>query len=364
VGSHVIARLVARGWKVGVVGQSHAVVENLLKTAVTKAGVDPLLVAKDVKHNEAVPWGQRTAKDVARLLGTPGGALIGGTAWTMTGANVPAGSLDLLVIDEAGQFSLANTLAVAQASSRLLLLGDPQQLPQVSQGAHPEPVDESALGWVSAGHATLPPELGYFLADSWRMTSELCRAVSELSYEGRLRSAPAADLRRLEGVPAGIETVMVEHSGNITSSPEEAAEVVRQVKRHLGLNWHSEQGTGPLDAADILVVAAYNAQVNVIRDALDGAGLPGVRVGTVDKFQGQEAAVVMVSMACSAVAEAPRGMEFLLSRNRINVAVSRGQWRAVVVRAPELTNYLPTHPEGLEQLGGFIGLCQRSVAAG
>ena len=115
--------------------------------------------------------------------------------------------------------------------------------------------------------------------------------------------------------------------------------------------------------ADILVVAAYNAQVNVIREALDGAGLAGIRVGTVDKFQGQEAAVVIVSMACSAVAEAPRGMEFLLSRNRINVAVSRGQWRAVVVRAPELTNYLPAHPEGLAQLGGFIGLCQRSLAA-
>ncbi|HSO91913.1 MAG TPA: TM0106 family RecB-like putative nuclease [Arthrobacter sp.] len=363
VGSHVIARLVDRGWKVGVVGQSHAVVENLLKTAVTKAGVDPSLVAKEVKHAEPLPWEQRSAKDVARLLGSPGGALIGGTAWTMTGANVPAGSLDLLVIDEAGQFSLANTLAVAQASSRLLLLGDPQQLPQVSQGAHPEPVDESALGWISAGHATLPPDLGYFLADSWRMTSELCRAVSELSYEGKLRSAPAADLRLLEGVPAGIETVLVEHSGNVTSSAEEAAEVVRQVRRHLGLGWHSEQGARPLDVADILVVAAYNAQVNVIRGALDAASLAGVRVGTVDKFQGQEAAVVIVSMACSAVAEAPRGMEFLLSRNRINVAVSRGQWRAVVVRAPGLTNYLPAHPEGLEQLGGFIGLCQRSVAA-
>jgi superfamily I DNA and/or RNA helicase len=114
---------------------------------------------------------------------------------------------------------------------------------------------------------------------------------------------------------------------------------------------------------DILVVAAYNAQVNLIRDALDSAGHSAVRVGTVDKFQGQEAAVVIVSMACSAVAEAPRGMEFLLSRNMINVAVSRGKWRAVVVRAPELTNYLPTHPEGLEQLGGFIGLCQRSVSA-
>ncbi|MDQ0754034.1 bifunctional RecB family nuclease/DEAD/DEAH box helicase [Arthrobacter sp. B3I4] len=364
VGSHVIARLVARGWKVGVVGQSHAVVENLLTTAVTKAGVDPARVAKDVKHNNPLPWQSRTANEVTALLAAPGGSLIGGTAWTMTGAAVPPGSLDLLVIDEAGQFSLANTLAAAQASSRLLLLGDPQQLPQVSQGRHPEPVDESALGWISAGHATLPSELGYFLADSWRMNSALCLAVSELSYEGRLHSAPSADLRRLEGVPAGIETVMVPHSGNTTSSAEEAAEVVRQVRRHLGLQWDTPDGGRPLQTGDILVVAAYNAQVNLIREALDRSGLSGVRVGTVDKFQGQEAAVVIVSMACSAVAEAPRGLEFLLSRNRINVAVSRGQWRAVIVRSPELTNHLPRHPEGLEQLGGFIGLCQRSVAAG
>jgi predicted RecB family nuclease len=363
VGSHVIARLVDLGWKVGVVGQSHAVVENLLTTAVTKASVDPARVAKDVKHSSPLPWQSRTAKDVAALLATPGGALVGGTAWTMTGATIPAGSLDLLVIDEAGQFSLANTLAVAQASSRLLLLGDPQQLPQVSQGRHPEPVDESALGWISAGHATLPPELGYFLADSWRMNSALCLAVSELSYEGRLHSAPAADLRRLAGVPAGVETVTVTHRGNTTSSPEEAAEVLRQIRRHLGLLWHTPEGARPLEAADVLVVAAYNAQVNLIREALDQSGLSGVRVGTVDKFQGQEAAVVIVSMACSAVAEAPRGLEFLLSRNRMNVAVSRGQWRAVIVRSPELTNYLPPHPEGLEQLGGFIALCQRSVRA-
>jgi superfamily I DNA and/or RNA helicase len=323
--------------------------------------VDPRRVAKDVKHDDALPWDHRDAADVDRLLSSPGGALVGGTAWTMTGATVPAGVLDLLVIDEAGQFSLANTLAVAQASPRLLLLGDPQQLPQVSQGTHPEPVNESALGWISAGHATLPPELGYFLADTWRMASPLCTAVSELSYEGRLQSAAAADLRFLDGVPAGIETVMVPHSGNITSSAEEAAEVVHQVSRHLGLKWHDEAGDRPLGAADILVVAAYNAQVNLVRDAMDAAGHSAVRVGTVDKLQSPEAAVVIVSMACSAVAEAPRGMEFLLSRNRINVAVSRGKWRAVVVRAPELTNYLPTHPEGLEQLGGFIGLCQRSA---
>ncbi|MGJ3189572.1 TM0106 family RecB-like putative nuclease [Paenarthrobacter sp. FR1] len=368
VGSHVIARLVAEGWKVGVVAQSHAVVENMLCAAVQKAGVDPQRVAKEVKHGDPVPWKQCGKGDVEELLSKPGGALIGGTAWTMVGSSVPAGSLDLLVIDEAGQFSLANTMAVSRAAKRLLLLGDPQQLPQVTQGKHPEPVDESALGWLSDGYNTLPPELGYFLALSWRMHPDLCSAVSGLSYDNRLEAAPAAKERHLEGAGPGISCVYVPHTGNSTNSPEEAAEVVRQVQAHLGLLWLDPSQSAeskfseprPLEETDILVVAAYNAQVQLIKHQLRAAGLGGVRVGTVDKFQGQEAPVVIVSMAASAAGEVPRGMEFLLSRNRINVAVSRGQWRAVVVRSPELTNYLPTHPEGLENLGGFVALCQRA----
>ncbi|WP_185263660.1 TM0106 family RecB-like putative nuclease [Pseudarthrobacter sp. NBSH8] len=358
VGSHVIARLVEQGWKIGVVGQSHAVVENMLCTAIETAGVDPARVAKKLAAPHPVLWHRTSDDDVAALLGSPGGCLVGGTAWTMTGKSVPAGSLDLLVIDEAGQFSLANTLAVARAAKRLLLLGDPQQLPQVTQGSHPEPVDESALGWLAAGHATLPGELGYFLADSWRMHPDLCRAVSVLSYDGKLEAAPVASLRSLAELPAGVETVFVDHSGNTKSSPEEAAEVVRQAQRHIGLKWlpGDDKPARPLNPEDILVVAAYNAQVQLIRQALHDAGLPGVRVGTVDKFQGQEAPVVLVSMACSAVAEAPRGVEFLLNRNRINVAVSRGQWRAVIIRSPELTNYMPAKPAVLEELGAFIGL--------
>jgi uncharacterized protein len=133
----------------------------------------------------------------------------------------------------------------------------------------------------------------------------------------------------------------------------------------VGLPWtdpSESSGSRPLEETDILVVAAYNAQVQLIKHQLRAAGLAKVRVGTVDKFQGQEAPVVIVSMAASAAGEVPRGMEFLLLRNRINVAVSRGQWRAVVVRSPELTNYLPTHPEGLENLGGFVALCQRGKA--
>ncbi|MCU1516839.1 MAG: nuclease [Pseudarthrobacter sp.] len=362
VGSHVIARLVEAGWKVGVVGQSHAVVENMLCTAIETAGVDPDRVAKKLSNPHSVLWRRTADDDVAGLLASRGGCLVGGTAWTLTGKAVPAGSLDLLVIDEAGQFSLANTLAVARSAKRLLLLGDPQQLPQVTQGSHPEPVDESALGWLAAGHATLPEKLGYFLADSWRMHPELCRPVSVLSYDGKLESAPAASLRSLAEVPPGVETVLVEHSGNTTSSVEEAAEVVRQARRHIGLKWipGGDKPARSLSADDILVVAAYNAQVQLIRHELQQAGLAGVRVGTVDKFQGQEAPVVVVSMACSAVAYAPRGAEFLLNRNRINVAVSRGQWRAVIVRSPELTNYMPRRPEVLEQLGAFIGLSPKT----
>jgi predicted RecB family nuclease len=359
VGSHVIATLVDRGWKVGVVGQSHAVVENMLRAAIEKAGVDPERVGKKLAAPHDVPWKITDDKQFGRLLDSPEGALIGGTAWTMTGANVPAGSLDLLVIDEAGQYSLANTLAVSQAAKRLLLLGDPQQLPQVTQGSHPVPVDESALGWLSAGHATLPAEMGYFLADSWRMHPSLCAAVSRLSYDGKLEAAPAAGLRRLAGKAAGVESVLVRHAGNKQSSPEEAAEAVAQAKAHLGLAWTPGGGKPerPLVQEDILVVAAYNAQVHVVRAALDDAGLPGVKVGTVDKFQGQEAPVVLVTMACSDAAEAPRGMEFLLNRNRINVAVSRGQWRAVIIRSPGLTNFMPTKPSALAELGAFIGLC-------
>lgn len=361
VGSHVICTLVARGWKVGVVAQSHAVVEHMLEAAL-EAGVPAHQIAK--KTDNPARWTHKTDDDVAALLGGSEGALVGGTAWTMTGSKVPPESLDLLVIDEAGQFSLANTLAVSRAAKRLLLLGDPQQLPQVTQANHPEPVDESALGWLSHGSATLQPELGYFLADSWRMHPDLCQAVSRLAYDDKLESAVLATKRVLEGVPAGVECVLVEHSGNKSASSEEAEEVVHQVLKHLGLRWNdAEYQPRSLTDADVLVVAAYNAQVQMIRRKLRDAGLTGTRVGTVDKFQGQEAPVVIVSMACSAASEAPRGIQFLLNRNRINVAISRGQWRAVIIRSPELTHHLPSRPEYFQDLGAFIGLCESHNAA-
>lgn len=251
-------------------------------------------------------------------------------------------ALDLLVIDEAGQFSLASTIAASVAARRLLLLGDPQQLPQVSQGTHPEPVDMSALGWIADGHDVLPDELGYFLAQSRRMHPALAAPVSHLSYEGELESHECAALRSIEGVDPGLTPVPVVHDGNTTESPEEAAEVVRIAASLIGRTYTDASGgtdPGPADArpltqADLIVVTPYNAQLSLVRDALDRAGLRDVPVGTVDKFQGQEAAVAIVTLAASSAAAAPRGIEFLLLKNRLNVAISRAQVAAFLVYSP------------------------------
>ncbi|TKR22288.1 TM0106 family RecB-like putative nuclease, partial [Cellulomonas hominis] len=359
-GSHVVAALVAEGWSVGVVAQSHAVVEHLLGGVVT-AGVDPAAVGKKPRPGAtgAPAW---TALDGTGAFGRfyaaqRGGFVVGGTLWDLTHPDrLPGGGFDLLVVDEAGQFSLANTFAASTSARNLLLLGDPQQLPQVSQGHHPEPVDTSALGWLTDGHDTLPPGLGYFLDATWRLHPDLCAPVSELAYDGRLHAVPSAAARHLDGVPAGVRTVLVEHDGNAVSSVEEAARVVDEIRALVGRAWTEDGTTRPLAAADVLVVAAYNAQVWTLTRALAAAGLDGVRVGTVDRFQGQEAPVVLVSLAASTPEDVPRGMEFLLSRNRLNVALSRGKWAAVVVRSPRLTDYLPGSPAQLAELGAFLRL--------
>ncbi|CAM3449653.1 TM0106 family RecB-like putative nuclease [Nocardioides dubius] len=364
-GSRVVKELVEKhGWRIGVVAQSHAVVENML-AAVVKAGLDPALVGKSKPESKTPSWTPLTKVPAFLDEHKRTGCVIGGTVWDFANANtVPRDSLDLLIVDEAGQFSLAPTLAASVAARRLLLLGDPQQLPQVSQGTHAEPVDESALGWLTAGHDTIPTELGYFLDKSYRMHPELCRRVSRLSYEDRLTSASEAAARHLESAAPGMDVVTVQHSGNRVESAEEAAVVVEQVRAYVGLMWHDpEEGPPrPLTANDVLVVAPYNAQVVLIRKLLAEAGLAAVRVGTVDKFQGQEAPVVIVSMAASSHGDVPRGMGFLLSRNRINVAVSRAQWRAVLVRSDALTAFMPTNAQGVLELGAFIGLCGASEA--
>ena len=355
--ARVIATLVNRhSWRIGVVAQSHAVVENLFGDVI-HAGVGSALVAKKLNTANA-GWTEITNPEFADFIAQHDGCVVGGTAWDFANGNkIPARSLDLLVIEEAGQFSLANTIAVSRAARNLLLLGDPQQLPQVSQGTHPEPVDLSALGWLVDGSNTLPPERGYFLDRSYRMHPDVCRAVSRLSYDGRLHSHESlTSARSLEGVAPGVRRLTVDHDGNATESPEEAAAIVAEVRTLLGAKWTDEHGARSLAQQDVLVVAPYNAQVVLVRHRLDAAGLTDVRAGTVDKFQGQQAPVVFISMTASSIDDVPRGIAFLLNRNRLNVAVSRAKYLAVIVRSAQLTDHLPGTPDRLIELGAFLAL--------
>ena len=365
--SHVIARLVAEGAKVGVVAQSHAVIENLILACCARDGFD---VSRAVRlrgksMTPDAPWSEVSDSELVELISGAGGLLFGGTVWDyVSERRVPAGSLDVLVVDEAGQFSLTNTVAAARAARSVLLLGDPQQLPQVSTGVHPYPVDVSALGWLSDGAAALDPRFGYFLGESWRMDPALCERVSWLSYDGALASAAATAGRALQGVAPGVVSYPVEHAGCSVRSVQEAQAVVDCVRKLLGREWVPAAGAEPrpLAAEDCIVVAAYNAQVDCVREALIAAGLAdssgaGVRVGTVDKFQGQEAAVVLVSLASSRV-DSGRGAGFVLSPNRLNVAVSRGQWQAVLVHSPWVARSVPQDVEEVLALSGFAGLVE------
>ncbi|MFB8388331.1 TM0106 family RecB-like putative nuclease [Microbacterium sp. NPDC055910] len=374
VGSHVVARLVREhGWKIGVVAQSHAVVENMLDRIID-AGAPAAQVGKAPKNPETpVAFTVIPKNGVAAFAAehAASGFVVGGTAWDFAHeGRIPRGSLDLLVIDEAGQFSLASTIAVSLAAPRLLLLGDPQQLPQVSQGTHPEPVDTSALGWVMDGSDVIPAELGYFLARTRRMRPEVAAPVSVLSYDGELAAHPATAMRVLEGIEPGVHAVPVRHRGNATQSPEEAEAVVDIVRDLVGRQWRDirfEEGDGaapcdprPLEQRDIIVVTPYNAQQVMVEEALAAAGFAEVPVGTVDRFQGQEASVAIMSLAASSGRDAPRGVDFLLLRNRLNVAISRAMHTAYLVHSPELLDDLPRTPEGVARLSAFARLVGRA----
>ena len=207
----------------------------------------------------------------------------------------------------------------------------------------------------------MPTDRGYFLDRTYRMHPKLTQPVSVLQYEGKLGSAPVTSMRRLDGISPGITPVPVVHEGNTTSSPEEAREVLRLAADLIGRIWIGASNDQPhpprpITQDDVIVVAAYNAQVRLIRRTLAEAGLSEIKVGTVDKFQGREEVAVIVSMATSSAEELPRGLEFLLSPNRLNVAISRAQWAALLVHSPALCNVAPTSVEGMQRLGGFLQL--------
>jgi uncharacterized protein len=342
----IIADLLGRGRRVGVTSQSHKVILNLMKAVIEALGREgttaPLYKVLGSDEDPLPPGGPIhgiESKEASGILGD-GPVLVGGTAWVFSRPEL-ANGFDYLFIDEAGQFSLANAVAVGQSARNLVLVGDQMQLAQVTQGHHPDDTGLSCLEYFLNGHATVPADLGILLDESRRMHPDVCRFISEAVYEGRLGNIPATERHRViraqdtRLVPAetGIVWHPVEHVGNTQSSEEERDAIVALVGELLRRRVVDSDGVErDMTADDILIVAPFNAQVRCLRERLDSR----IPVGSVDKFQGQEAPVVIVSMCSSTLEEAPRGAAFLLSPNRINVAVSRAEALAIVVGCPDL----------------------------
>jgi hypothetical protein len=359
--ARTVLALVAQGRKVGLTANSHAVIGNLIDAIIEAAqreGV-AIRIAQKADDDRAVDheWVRKCprSQDIENLLGAGEVDVVAGTAWLFSREGMD-GALDDLVVDEAGQLSLANVLAVSTSAGNLILVGDPAQLSQPSKGTHPGGAGASALGHLLQGHPTIDPALGVFLDRTRRLHPAICAYISELAYEKRLTALDATARQSIAGTGelsgSGLRWIPVEHWGNRTSSEEEATTVCNVVRSLIGREWTGQTGqVGILSPYDIVVVAPYNAQVGVLAECLPD----GVRVGTVDRFQGQEAAVAIVSMAASSGEEVPRGLEFLFSRNRLNVAVSRAQALAVVVASPSL---LGTHCRTPEQVRLVNGLCR------
>jgi uncharacterized protein len=353
VGSRVIKELVDRGMKVGVVANSHSAIENLM-WACLDAGVSPDAMAKKTQAGDkgAKGWITPTTNKVfgAWRAGNSG-YVVGGTSWSFCAKEFFEDSFDYIFIDEAAQFSLVDAIAVSANANNLVLLGDPRQLTQVVQAIHPGGVDNSALGHYMGDAAILEPETGYFLDVTRRMHSAINAPVSNLSYQNKLHSHPDTERHVVSGVIPGLIAVPVNHRANASSSIEEAEKVLEIAKAQVA----------KLGTSEVLVVAPYNAQVDLIRAMLDSAGLNEVAVGTVDKFQGREAMVVIVSLAASSALDAPRGLEFLLDRNRLNVALSRAKANCYLLYSPILTRSRFRNIEELKSVSRLSGLLEQTA---
>ena len=342
-GGRLICELVRNGARVGITANSHKVIVNLLNAAMEAAdelGVELRAVRKP-GTSDTEPEDSR----ITRQTGYPkffndlaGDCQIGaGTAWLWSRPEAQD-TVDVLFVDEAAQMSLANVLAISHAAPNMVLLGDPQQLDQPIQGTHPDGIAVSALQYLLGERATIEPSRGLFLEETWRLNPEICRFTSEAFYEGKLQSRPGLDGQRVISTGPldgdGLRFLPVAHRANQSSSHEEVECVGDLVEGLLqeGAEWIDKDGfRRALTLDGILIIAPYNAQVFKIQERL-----PGARVGTVDKFQGQEAPVVIYSMTTSIPEDAPHGMEFLYSLNRLNVATSRARCVCVLVGSPEL----------------------------
>ena len=339
VSARVMLSLVQQGYRVAVSSNSHEAIRNLLIGCHNASGEfpeKPSIVHKvsgRPKHPERTPYHLATSNDDINLFKSD---IVGGTAWLFCRQEMIS-EFDYLFVDEAGQVSLANLFGMSLCAKNIVMIGDPCQLPQVIQASHPEPANLSCLEWMLGSNRLVKPEEGIFLGETWRMHPALCEYISAQFYEGRLFPHPDTANQSIlaQSMPhSGAYLVPVDHPEPRMQECEEEGRALQIVIDHLLSGaWTDRHGdTKPMGPEDIIVVAPFNAQVNMLRKMLPDS----IRVGTVDKFQGQEAAVALVSMTSTSTEEAPRGMDFLLSRERINVALSRGKALSLVFASPQL----------------------------
>jgi predicted RecB family nuclease len=354
-GARLLVRLMSLGRRVGVTAQSHKSIHNLIDE-VERAAREVGFVFRGLKKGDPYEGPFVTTSTNQNDFSSPDDdvLLLGGTAWLFSREDM-TGVVDTLFVDEAGQCSLADALAVGTCARNVVFLGDPQQLAQVSQGIHPPGAESSVLEHLLDDADTVPPERGLFLSRTWRMHPDVCRFVSETSYDGRLHSVDPCARQRIDSrglAGTGLSWIPVEHAGNRASSPEEAARIAAELEQLIGGRFMDRDGREHrLGWEHVLVVTPYNAQVRCLARRLGRRA----RIGTVDKFQGQEAPVVFFSMATSSGDDLPRGLDFLFSRNRLNVAISRAQSLAVLVASPQL---LEIRCRTIEQMRMVNALCR------
>jgi len=359
--------LLTQGKRVGVTAQSHKAISNFLR-ALDEAvadGVAPPIIAQACDNgDDATDLGDhvwldddpRWQRRKVHELMADGARVAAGTAWLFARPAM-VDAVDVLFVDEAGQMSLANVMAMSGATRSIVLLGDPNQLPQVTQGVHPYGADASALGYLIGDDVTISPQLGLLLETTYRMHPAINDYISTTFYANHVRTAEQTEGQLVAaGQPGGvgIRWRPVVHTGNDSSSTQEARVVADTLAALVGREWVDERGrTRRITARDIIVVAPYNLQVAEIEATALSLGITPW-VGTVDKFQGQEGAVAIYSMTSSSAEDAPRGMDFLYERNRLNVAISRARALAILVASPEL---LRVHCRTPEQMRKANALC-------
>ena len=358
--ARMICELVQEGNRVGITANSHRVIVNLLgevMIAAQERNLDLRAVRKITDtFDEEQCQGVTLTKDNGQVFRELGGdcQVAAGTSWLWARPEAQD-TVDVLFVDEAAQMSLANVLAISHAGSNLVLVGDPQQLDQPTQGTHPEGTEVSALAHLIGDRQTIAGDQGLFLEETWRLHPDVCDFTSGTFYEDKLAVRPGLDRQRIISPGpvsgTGLRFVPVSHDGNQSSSTEEVEAVVSLVRSLTdGTSlWVDNKGCEhPITLSDVLVIAPYNAQVFKIQERL-----PGASVGTVDKFQGQEAPVVIYSMATSTPEEAPHGMEFLYSLNRLNVATSRARCVCILVGSPELFSPECRSPRQMQLANAF-----------